>query len=102
MLEKKTFTIKIVDKEEKNEYTSKRQVERDNNIITRRQIEESKAISLYELLKGRIPGLNIETVDGELKISLRGGTSIELSNEPLFIVDGTNYESSAEADRSVK
>lgn len=101
MLEKKTFTIKIGDKEEKNEYTSKRQVERDNNIITRRQIEESKAISLYELLKGRIPGLNIETVDGELKISLRGGTSIELSNEPLFIVDGTNYESSAEADRSV-
>jgi len=100
-LGKKSFTLKIGDKEETMEYTDKRRAERNNNIITRQQIEESKANDLYELLKGRIPGLNVETADGEQRISLRGGTSIELNNEPLFVIDGTNYESSNEADRSV-
>lgn len=45
--------------------------------------------------------MNVEAVDGEQRISLRGGTSLELDNEPLFVIDGTNYESSNEADRSV-
>lgn len=100
-LEKKSFILKIGNKEEKIEYTGKRRVERNNNIITRQQIEESRASDLYELLQGRVPGLNVETVDGEQRISLRGGTSLELDNEPLFVIDGTNYESSNEADRSV-
>ena len=72
-----------------------------DSIITRQQIEESRASDLYELLQGRVPGLNVEAVDGEQRISLRGGTSLELDNEPLFVIDGTNYESSNEADRSV-
>lgn len=100
-LEKKSFILKIGNKEEKIEYTGKRRVERNNNIITRQQIEESRASDLYELLQGRVPGLNVEAVDGEQRISLRGGTSLELDNEPLFVIDGTNYESSNEADRSV-
>ena len=69
-LEKKSFILKIGNKEEKIEYTGKRRVERNNNIITRQQIEESRASDLYELLQGRVPGLNVEAVDGEQRITL--------------------------------
>ena len=32
------------------------------------------------------------------KITIRGGSSFDLDNEPLFVVDGTLYESSSEVD----
>jgi TonB-dependent SusC/RagA subfamily outer membrane receptor len=36
-------------------------------------------------------------VNGD-KITIRGGSSFDLDNEPLFVVDGTLYESSSEVD----
>ena len=51
--------------------------------------------SIYDLFKGgAIPGV---TVNGD-KITIRGGSSFNLDNEPLFVVDGTLYESSSEVD----
>lgn len=45
--------------------------------------------SIYDVLKGTVPGVQ---VTGN-KITIRGPSSINLSNEPLFIVDGMEVQS---------
>lgn len=60
-----------------------------------KQIQKLSANNIYDLFKGgAIPGV---TVNGD-KITIRGGSSFDLDNEPLFVVDGTLYESSSEVD----
>ncbi|MBD0830826.1 TonB-dependent receptor [Aestuariibaculum sp. TT11] len=48
--------------------------------------------SAAEAIAGRLPGVNVTTTDGEpgadIRIRVRGGTSISQSNEPLIIIDG--------------
>ena len=67
----------------------------NSNVLTREQIQKLSANSIYDLFKGgAIPGV---TVNGD-KITIRGGSSFDLDNEPLFVVDGTLYESSSEVD----
>ncbi|WP_235934548.1 TonB-dependent receptor [Sunxiuqinia indica] len=45
-----------------------------------------------EAIKGRLPGVNVLTVDGspdaEVVIRVRGGGSVTQDNSPLFVVDG--------------
>ena len=57
--------------------------------------EELKKIpmaSTADILKGRLPGVNVTTTDGspdaEIVIRVRGGGSITQDNSPLYIVDG--------------
>lgn len=71
------------------------------NILTRKQIEQSGANNLYDLLRGNIPGVNVSDADGNTYVSIRGGSSFDLNNEPLFIIDGVEYRGSYDADRSV-
>jgi len=52
--------------------------------------------SVTELLQGRVPGLTIVTTGGGLAgepsvIRLRGASSLNLSSEPIVIVDGVRY-----------
>lgn len=48
--------------------------------------------SASEALTGRLPGVNVTAADGEpgseVKIRIRGGTSLSQDNSPLFVVDG--------------
>lgn len=44
--------------------------------------------NVLEALKGRVPGLSISGYPGSYSINMRGGSSLVLSNEPLFLVDG--------------
>ena len=91
-LEKKLFDGQ---KEEKREYTRILRTSYNSNVLTREQIQKLSANSIYDLFKGgAIPGV---TVNGD-KITIRGGSSFDLDNEPLFVVDGTLYESSSEVD----
>ncbi|WP_255584687.1 TonB-dependent receptor [Zunongwangia sp. SCSIO 43204] len=48
--------------------------------------------SAAEALAGRLPGVNVQTADGEpgaaINIRVRGGGSITQDNSPLYVVDG--------------
>lgn len=60
--------------------------------ITSKELSKIPVTSAAEALKGRLPGVNVTSTDGEpgasIRIRVRGGTSISQSNDPLFIVDG--------------
>lgn len=42
----------------------------------------------WSTLLSRVPGVQIRGVEPNLSISIRGDNSIELSNEPLYVLDG--------------
>ncbi|WP_460979592.1 carboxypeptidase regulatory-like domain-containing protein [Spirosoma knui] len=49
--------------------------------------------NLFELMRGRLPGVNIVEVNGEYSVTIRGLGSFG-NNSPLYLLDGvyTNYE----------
>lgn len=53
--------------------------------------------TISDLLKGRVPGLQVfqtsGAVGGEINMRMRAPTSAELSTEPIVIVDGVRYTS---------
>lgn len=72
-----------------------------SGFLTREQIANSGANDLVELLRGRIPGLQILQGDNGYMALIRGGSSMSLNSEPLFIVDGVEYEGLSAANRAV-
>lgn len=50
--------------------------------------EFSNFSSIYDLLRGRFPGVEIINTPSGPSIQVRGTNSLALSGEPLFIVDG--------------
>lgn len=60
--------------------------------ISGAQLEKIPVASAAEAITGRLPGVQVTTVDGqpgaEIVIRVRGGGSITGSNDPLYIVDG--------------
>jgi TonB-linked SusC/RagA family outer membrane protein len=60
--------------------------------MTAKDIEKIPVANAAEALTGRLPGVQVTTVDGqpgaEVVIRVRGGGSITGSNDPLYIVDG--------------
>lgn len=87
-------------KSEKIPFIKKITTNYNPNVITREQIEQMNANSLYDLLRG-ITGVMVTENNGNAVVSIRGGTSFSLNDEPLFIIDGIEYENSMEADRSI-
>lgn len=73
----------------------------NSDLITEEQIMELDANNLIDILRGNIAGLQIDYVDGKAKALIRGGTSLALSNEPLFIIGGTEYHSLEEANNAI-
>ena len=55
-------------------------------------IEGRVATSIDDLLRGRIAGVKITSSDGApgagISVRIRGGTSINASSEPLYVIDG--------------
>ena len=45
--------------------------------------------NIYELLKGKFPGVQVDGTTGSYRVFVRGSQSINSSNEVLFIVDGS-------------
>lgn len=46
--------------------------------------------NIYELLKGRFPGVHVDGTSGSYTVTIRENHSINASNEVLFVVDGTS------------
>ena len=73
--------------------------------MTASQIEKIPVANIAEAMTGRMPGVQVTTVDGQpgadVVIRVRGGGSITGSNDPLYIVDGfrvSNLNDIAPAD----
>lgn len=60
--------------------------------IKGKELEKAPVMNVAEALTGRLPGVQVTTVDGapgaEVVIRVRGGGSITQDNSPLYIVDG--------------
>ncbi len=60
-------------------------------------LEAVPVASVSEALTGKMAGVQITTTEGspdaEIKVRVRGGTSLTQSNDPLYIVDGFPVES---------
>lgn len=60
--------------------------------IKGKELEKAPVVNVAEALTGRLPGVQVTTVDGapgaEIVIRVRGGGSITQDNAPLYIVDG--------------
>ena len=56
------------------------------------QLKDVPVASAAEALQGKLAGVSVTTAEGspdaEVKIRVRGGTSLTQSNDPLYIVDG--------------
>ncbi len=46
--------------------------------------------NIYELLKGKFPGVTVDGASGSYRVFVRGSQSINSSSEVLFVLDGTS------------
>lgn len=62
--------------------------------LEREQFSDSRAVSVEELLRGRVPGLHISTRrDGRISLRIRGTNSMLHDEAPLLVVDGIQISS---------
>ena len=101
ILDKKFYVLDNGSSREKRDYEKVDKNKYNPNVLVREQIMRKGANSLYELLRGSFSGVNVTYGENGQMVSIRGGKSLELDSEPLFMVDGTNYESSSDVDSMV-
>lgn len=72
--------------------TKKRDVVTSVASVGAEQIKDIPVVSAAEALQGKLSGVSVTTTEGspdaDVKIRVRGGTSLTQSNDPLYIVDG--------------
>lgn len=57
--------------------------------VTAEDIERTPSVPVEELMMAKFPGVWISrTSDGGISVRIRGATSLQGSNEPLYIIDG--------------
>lgn len=66
--------------------------------IKAEELMKNKTANVINSLAGKIAGVNVTQTSGSAgagaQIILRGGTSLERDNQPLFVVDGVIYDNS--------
>jgi hypothetical protein len=100
LLGKTNFRLREGSQEEVIDY-KKSYTSYSSNILVREQIARMSANTIYDVLRSSIPGVTVTEGSNGSQITIRGGSSFESNTEPLFVVDGTVYESSAEVDRQI-
>src|SRR5205807_3758524 len=67
-----------------------------NSTVTSEEIAKAPGQSVEQVLMGRFPGVEvIRTSDGGFAVRIRGVTSLQGSNEPLYVIDGVLVEAAA-------
>ncbi|MDR3007559.1 MAG: TonB-dependent receptor [Sphingobacterium sp.] len=60
--------------------------------INAEQLKDLPTVSVLQAISGRLPGVNVTITEGspdaQIKVRVRGGSSITQDNSPLYIVDG--------------
>jgi TonB-linked SusC/RagA family outer membrane protein len=66
-----------------------------------KDVAETPATSIGDMLQGRISGVDVTSVSGNpgagMSIRIRGTSSLNSSSEPLIVVDGVPYETKVDA-----
>jgi TonB-dependent SusC/RagA subfamily outer membrane receptor len=58
-------------------------------VVTDADVQDVRVVRAEELLRGRFPGVEVLPVPGGgISVRIRGATSVNLSTEPLYVVDG--------------
>jgi TonB-dependent SusC/RagA subfamily outer membrane receptor len=58
-------------------------------VVTDAEAREVRVVRAEELLRGRFPGVEVIPIPGGgISVRIRGATSVSLSTEPLYVVDG--------------
>jgi len=64
--------------------------------ISEKDLKDFPVSSVAEALAGKLAGVSVRTTEGapgaDIKITVRGGTSLSQDNSPLYIVDGVQME----------
>ncbi len=61
--------------------------------VTGEDIERTPSVPVEQLMMNKFPGVWITRMpDGSLSVRIRGTNSMQSSNEPLFIIDGTSVQ----------
>ena len=72
--------------------TKKRDLVTAVSSVSAEQLKDIPVTSASEALQGKLAGVTVTTTEGapdaDVKVRVRGGTSITQSNDPLYIVDG--------------
>ena len=74
-------------------YVKRREYTGSSNGLKGETLRRSGRTNLLEALSGMVAGLTVTQVGGRLVPNIRGQRSLTLSNEPLYIVDGSEVES---------
>lgn len=71
----------------------KPQTTADKSSVDARTVAENPGQPIEQILEGRISGVTVaRTSDGGISVRVRGVSSFNSSNEPLYVVDGTAIE----------
>lgn len=100
-IDKKNFYINDGHDQTKHSYVKINTKRRPLNVITRAQIEESNAESIYDLLRGRLAGVQVTYGNNGPMVIIRGANSFKMNNEPIFVVDGMVYGNSSDVDNGL-
>lgn len=69
------------------------------NVVSEKNFNKGAIVSPEQLVSGKIAGVQITSNSGEPggqgTIRVRGGTSVNASNEPLFVIDGVPIDNSS-------
>ena len=64
-----------------------------NATLTSKDIQQSPGDPIEKLLMSRSPGVYVgRGIDGGIVVRIRGGSSINGNNEPLYILDGVQFQ----------
>ena len=84
--------------------TKKRDLVTSVASVSADQLKDVPVASAAEALQGKLSGVSVTTTEGapdaEIKIRVRGGTSLTQSSDPLYIVDGFPVSSIADISPS--
>lgn len=84
--------------------TKKRDVVTSVASVSADQLKDIPVSSASEALQGKLAGVSVTTTEGspdaDVKIRVRGGTSLTQSSDPLYIVDGFQVSSIADISPS--
>ncbi len=94
-------TGKQADKQQLPVKKQKKEIRMNSNVITRNQIQQMSASSIYDILRSSVTGVTVTEGGKGSIVTIRGTNSLESNIEPLFIIDGSEYESSADANAQV-
>ena len=65
------------------------QPQSSNATVTANDIAEQPGKSIEEILAGRVAGVQVgRNEEGAMTVRIRGATSVNSSNDPLYVIDG--------------